>query len=93
MHAVYIAMDTQRPQCKRAPIITADCTAITSALHGLTSQTCLLRAESAAAGGATGQVAVRPPLLVYVAGVHGDVLEACSAQLAATAVPHCMMAW
>lgn len=89
--AVYIAIDDGRPQRKPSQLITSKCTAVASALHELAALVAWLHDESAEGG--MGQAEVHPPLQVHVAGVHGDALKTCNAQLAAVAVTHCMLAW
>lgn len=88
LHAVTVAAEGSRPQ-RKACTVSADCTAVTSAMHGLTAQVAMLRAGSAIEGG---MESVHPALQAHVAGVNSDVLEACNAELAAAGVPHCMQA-
>lgn len=95
LRSVYIAGARDQHEAKRHPegLIPADCTAVSSALHGLAAQCAMLHGAESAEGGSHGQAALRSALQVHVAGVHGDVLGACNKQLAEAAVPHRMLTW
>lgn len=91
LHSLFFAASSDLPHRWLQHHVTADSTAVTSALWGLAVQCAKVRAESAAAAAAArgkgaGQAGVHIPLRVFVRGGGRDVMEACHAVPEAVAV-------